>query len=344
MKALALVFVSTAILADPGDLTVLEERTEGDRHYVEWSIEGMDSLRIACGLADAEPGWFFLRQHHSGAWDPLFSFLPVMVDAAGINWLGQPRMAGSLALTEGDGGYLLDVSFDHGITNWYGSYIRVTGQWEVPAVRFTGAPEHYSAMSTSPLEWEPMTPGEVREALGPAWADSLLIPFDGLEIHWGGMLGSPVLDRDSVAALDTLSLELSVNAVVGTVSDTKFRVVPAGSSQFRVFERFRWNIFYNEYGCGACWLESRLPGVYSEWLQLERRDDTYTTMDVYQREPYTPVLPEEDLSMAEAWAATQPIEYVVFEGPSVVEFLFRGGAPGGETVEKYLIFFIEPGD
>jgi hypothetical protein len=158
------------------------------------------------------------------------------------------------------------------------------------------------------------------------------------------MLGAPVLDRDSVAALDTLRLELSAIGIYGNISDTKFVVETTGSSQFRVFERFRWNVFYNEYGCGACWPESRLPGVFSGWLQLERRDNTYTTMDVYQREPYTPVLPEEDLAMAEAWAAAQPFEYVVFEGPSVVEFLFRGGAPGGETVEKYLIFDIVPGD
>jgi hypothetical protein len=180
--------------------------------------------------------------------------------------------------------------------------------------------------------------------MGPQAADSLMIPFPDFEVHWDQIIDAPVLDRDSVAAMDTLWFELSAIGLHGNISSTTFEVDPVSDLRIHVWERFRWNIFYNEYGCGACWREQGVPGAWSEWLQLERRGNIYTTLDVYQEEPYTPVIPEEDYAMANAWAERQSTYYVVFDGPNVVEFRIVGESSGGTSVEKYVMFLIEPGD
>jgi hypothetical protein len=353
MRALFTIPLLLSVLpASAGNLILLEERIDGDEFSSEYAIEGLDSLRVHVRTIWSVTSWQIYRQHSSGGWDMLFNIYPIMVDEEGTYWWGHVRSVQDLLFEEKDGEVFLKASYDHDQQEFFGEDCSTTWWYyrRPPVILFTGAPGADSNMAQPEYDYRWMSLDEIGEEGSPWFHYVLTIPFGEFSLNLDRMLSAPVLDRDSIAELDTLTFQTGSDlsgGMQGISSSRNLTIVRWAPVEVTLFERETIGFFFAKYGSCEYSPCDSMPTATTGWIELKEMDGKFEQIIPDGESHHSPELSPEAWEAAEAYAASYTarwgIEMGIEEGLLNRDYLIRITAADGTTREKMLIFLRRPG-
>ena len=180
----------------------------------------------------------------------------------------------------------------------------------------------------------------------PGQIDDLVIPLDGFDLILHQVERPTVLDADSIAPLDTLTLMLTsdlVGDMVGVAAPDRFSVVLHEPVEVTLHERITVGFFLSEWATCSYFPAYDMPTEDTGWIELGDSGDGFRRIipqgEVFRKPDMPPEAWEEINSFAEGYEASS---LLVSEDILQWDYMVESTSPEGDVRVRIIEFLNRP--